>query len=106
MLTRGARLPKLVTLEHDSVTWKRSLSLSGSFHTLILAKGVEGLADRAPGVFEGSGAGLSHQVLKFGEDLFDRVEIGAIGRQEQQVRASGSNGRARRLSLVAAPIVA
>ena len=34
-----------------------------------------------------------------------KIEVRAVWRQEQEVSASGSNGRARRLSLVAAQIV-
>lgn len=32
----------------------------------------------------GAFSGLSHQVLELGEDLLDRIEIGAVRRQEQQ----------------------
>ena len=44
-------------------------------------------------------------MLEFGEDLFDRVEVGAVGRQEDEVSAPGPDGGARRLALVAAEIV-
>ena len=39
------------------------------------------------------------------EDLFDRVEIGAIGRQEDQMGAGGSDRGAHRLTLVASEVV-
>jgi hypothetical protein len=38
------------------------------------------------------------QVFEFGEDLFDRIEVGAIGRQEQQMRSPGADGVAGELS--------
>lgn len=55
----------------------------------------------------GNGAfvGASQQCLELGEHHFDRVEIGAVGRQEQQVRASSSDGAADGLALVTAEIV-
>jgi hypothetical protein len=44
-------------------------------------------------------------VLEFGEDLLDRIEIGAVGRQEDHVRSHGADRGARRLALVASEIV-
>jgi hypothetical protein len=69
---------------------------------LVWGEIAEGFADRSPGVVEGSGARLSHEAFEFGEDLLDRIEVGAVGRQEQEVGTCGSNGRPRRLSFVAA----
>jgi len=40
-------------------------------------------------------------VLELGEELLDRIEVGAVGRQEQEMGAD----RARRLPLMAAEIV-
>ena len=51
-------------------------------------------------------AGLAQQVLELGEDLLDRVEIGAVGRQEDQLARRPLRMAARTaLALVAAEIV-
>ena len=63
------------------------------------------MADLSPGGFDVAGLGLSHQVLELGEDLFDGVEVGAVGRQEDQVSAPGSDGGAGGLGFVAAEVV-
>src|SRR3977135_423823 len=44
-------------------------------------------------------------MFQFGEDLFDRVEVGGIGRQEQKPGSASPDGAAHRLALVAAEIV-
>ena len=44
-------------------------------------------------------------MFELGEELFDRVEVGAVGWQEQQVRAGVANGSSDGFSLVAAEIV-
>ena len=54
---------------------------------------------------EGARRGLAQQVLEFGEDLFDRVQIGRVFRQEEQLGAGRADGAADRLALVAAEIV-
>jgi hypothetical protein len=63
------------------------------------------VADACPGALDGSFGCFSQQMFELGEDLFDRVEIGAIGRQEEQPCAGspdrGTNGSA----LVAAEII-
>ncbi len=63
------------------------------------------MSDLSPGGFDVTGLGLSHEVFELGEDLFDRVEVGAVGRQEEQMGASGSDGGAGGLALVAAEVV-
>ena len=55
-------------------------------------EGVEQRADALPRRFDGSFGGFAEQVLELGEDLLDRVEIRAVGRKEQQPRASGPDG--------------
>ena len=40
-------------------------------------------------ICNGSLCGFSEQVFQFGEDLLDRIEVWAVGWQEQQARASG-----------------
>src|SRR6516162_896345 len=44
-------------------------------------------------------------MLQFGKDLLDRIEIRAIGRQEDQMSASGPDGVADCFALVAAEVV-
>ena len=44
-------------------------------------------------------------MLELGEDLLDRVEVGAVGRQEQEVRASGPDGDPDGRLLVAGEVV-
>lgn len=53
----------------------------------------------------GSLCGLAHQVLELGEDLFDRIEVGAVWRQEQELGPRATDRRADRGSLVTAQIV-
>ena len=43
--------------------------------------------------------------LELGEDLLDRVEVGAVGRQEEELGAGGPDRLADGLALVAAEIV-
>ena len=44
-------------------------------------------------------------MLELGEELLDRVEVGAVGRQEEEMGAGGPDGAAGGLALVAAEIV-
>ena len=44
-------------------------------------------------------------MLELGEDLLDRIKVGAVGRQEQEMRSSGADGAAGRLALVTAEVV-
>jgi len=55
--------------------------------------------------FDGSLACPSEQVFQFGEDLFDRVEIRTVRRQEEEPCACGADGLANGITLVAAEIV-
>lgn len=48
---------------------------------------------------------FSLQRLELGEDLFDRVEIGGVFAQEDQLGAGRADGVADRLAFVAAEIV-
>jgi len=43
--------------------------------------------------------------FELGEELFDRIEIRAVRRQEEQVSASLADGASRRLTFVATEIV-
>jgi hypothetical protein len=60
------------------------------------------VADACPGALDGSFGCFSQQMFELGEDLFDRVEIGAIGRQEEQPCAC-SPDRARTSRLLWLP---
>jgi hypothetical protein len=44
-------------------------------------------------------------MFELGEDLFDGIEIGAVGRQEDEVSAFGSDDGAGGLAFVAAEVV-
>ena len=68
-------------------------------------EGVEQLADRSDDSFDGARCGVARQVLELGEDLFDRVQIGRILGQEEQLGACRSDGAANGLAFMAAEIV-
>jgi len=51
-------------------------------------------ADASPRRLYGSLGGLAPECLEHCDDLLDRIEIGAIGRQEEALGPSGSNGAA------------
>ena len=50
-------------------------------------EGVEQLPYAFPSIFDGSLCRLSQEQLKLCEDLLDGIEIGAVGRQEQELGA-------------------
>ena len=66
---------------------------------------IEELADAPPGGFDGALGGLAEQGLELGEDLLDGIEVGAVGRQEDQMCAGLSQGLSHGLALVAAQVV-
>jgi len=68
-------------------------------------EGVEQGADALPCCFVRSLGGLTEHVLELGKDLLDRVEVRAVGRQEEQVSARGADGLPDGFTLVAAEIV-
>ena len=49
--------------------------------------------------------GFAHQVLELGEDLLDRIEVGAVRRQEQEMGTGVADRGAGGLALVRAQIV-
>ena len=49
--------------------------------------------------------GFAEEGVESGEDLSDGVEVGAVGRQEEEPGAGGSDGAAHDFYLVAAEIV-
>ncbi len=62
-------------------------------------------ADAVPDVSDGSFIGLSQQGLELGEHHLDRVQVGAVGRQEQEVCAGSADGAANIDALVATKVV-
>lgn len=62
---------------------------------------VEGAADESPERVNGSGLGLPQQFFEFGKGHLNWIEIGAVGRQEQDARA-GADDEARRLFVLVA----
>jgi hypothetical protein len=65
----------------------------------------DGLGDGVGNAVERSGRRLSNETFDLGEDLFDRIEVGRIFRQEQETGASGLDGLSHRLSFVRSEIV-
>ena len=55
--------------------------------------------------FDGSFLCLSHEVFEFGEHLFDRIEIGTVGREEQEPCSGTLDDLPDRVALVAAEVV-
>ena len=66
---------------------------------------VEDFSHSFPGLLDGSGLCPSDMTFELGEELFDRIEIRAVRRQEEQVSASLADGASRRLTFVATEIV-
>jgi len=62
-------------------------------------------ADALPGGLYGSLGSAPQQGLELCEDLLDRIEVGAVWRQEEQLCADGPDGASDGLSLVTAEIV-
>lgn len=53
----------------------------------------------------GSLCSFAHEMLELGEDLFDRVQVGAVRREEQQPGADAADGLAHGGAFMAAQIV-
>lgn len=49
--------------------------------------------------------GGSQEMLELGEDLLDRVQVRAVGRQKEELCTDGTDGTAHPLSLVTAEVV-
>ena len=91
-------------LERVAFISQHSLNFSGSLRTRW-REGLEERADAAPSVFDGPLGGFAHSVFELGEDLLDRVEIGAVGRQEEHPRADSADHETDGGPLVRAEIV-
>ena len=68
-------------------------------------EGIQERANALPSGFDGSLGGLAEQSFELGEELLDRIEIGTVGRQEEQFGADCADGTSNGLSLVASEIV-
>jgi len=66
---------------------------------------LEKVADPAPDTFNGALLGLAEQDFELCEDLLDRIEVRAIGRQEDEPGARGADSLADSLGLMRAEIV-
>ncbi len=55
--------------------------------------------------FDGTLGGFAQQRLELGEDVFDQVEVGTIGRQEEEPGALRLDHLAHARSLVAGEVV-
>jgi len=66
---------------------------------------VDEFADARPDGVDGALVGFAQQRFQFGEDLLDRIEVGAVGRQEHESGAGAPDRGANRPALVAAQIV-
>ena len=55
--------------------------------------------------FDGSFCGLAEQQLELGEDLLDRVQVGGVRRQVQQLGPDGADGAANGGTFVTAQVV-
>ena len=71
----------------------------------LWAEGIEESSDPSPRRVDGALVGFAEEGFELGEDHFDWVKVGAIGWQEQQMRARVSDELAGRLTFVAAEIV-
>ena len=58
-----------------------------------------------PGGLGGARIGFAQQGLELGEDLLDRVEVGRVARQEEQLGAGAADQLTNRLALMAAEVV-
>ena len=76
--------------------------VSGAF---LWCECVEGPADFAEDGFGSARRGAAQKMLQLGEHLFDRVEIGGVFGQEEQLGAGGADRLAYGLAFVTAEIV-
>ena len=68
-------------------------------------EGIEERADALPCCLDGSFLGLSQQQFQFGEDLLNRIKIGRIGWQKQQLGSRCLDRVTNRLTFVTAKII-
>jgi len=66
---------------------------------------LEKCSDAFPCGLDGSFGSFAQEVFELCEDLLDRIEIGTIGRQEEELGSNGSKRAADSFCFVAAEIV-
>jgi len=71
----------------------------------VWCEALEELSDASPRILDGAFLSFAQESLQLGEDLLDRIEVGGIGRQEEELGASGAYGGADGPAFVAAQIV-
>ncbi len=71
---------------------------------LVWAEEVQELAGFSPSGFDVAELSSSHQMLELCEDLLDWVQVWAVGRKEDQVRALGPDRGSGGLAFVAAQV--
>ena len=74
-------------------------------HDAVALSEAQGLVNRVRNRVEGPWLGLSDEGLQLGEDLLDRIEVGRIFGEEEEVGAGGSDRVAHGLAFVRAEIV-
>ena len=72
---------------------------------MLAERGFEDATDGGPQSFDGSLGGFAQERFELGEGHLDRVEIGAVGRQEEKLGAGGFDAFADPRALVAGEIV-
>lgn len=83
-------------------------SVSGISHVVcafLRREAVEQCAEAFPDGLDSALGGGAHEVFEFGEDLLDRVQVGAVGWQKQEVGTRRADGFAYGWALVAAKVV-
>lgn len=73
--------------------------------TLVRQEEPEGRRHQCTHLIERAWAERAEEGLQFGEGLFDRIEVGAVGRKEPQQRADALNRRANLRLFVSGEIV-
>jgi hypothetical protein len=66
---------------------------------------LEGFADCGAHGVDSSSGGLSDEMLEFGKDLFDGVQVGRVFWQEEELGADGANELTHGFASMAAEIV-
>lgn len=83
------------------------LIITGVGEVIGALDGRDGFEDRTDRIVDGLGGslcGLAQPMFQFGEELFDRVQIGRVFRQEEEVSARSTDSAADRIAFVRAEI--
>ena len=92
------------TLERDPLGWSIA-GIGEVIGAFLRGEAVEKVADAAPSGFDCAGVGFAQQGLQRGKYLLDRIEVGRIAGQVEQLGAGGSDQAAHSVALVAAQII-